>query len=137
MFVQILPFFAPVLVAMVYIALVTRISETACREFNAIFVAGAGAAYLSGGFNLWELPFTAVMSVLAYRGLRDYRYTGFAWLLHTCWDLVHHFQGKPIIPCLPGSSLGCAICDPVIALWCFSNGGSARVVSGIPRCETG
>jgi hypothetical protein len=34
-------------------------------------------------------------------------------------DVIHHFYGSPIVPFLVKSSLGCAICDPVIALWCF------------------
>jgi len=40
-------------------------------------------------------------------------------LLHTGWDVIHHFYGNPIVPFVAKSSLGCAICDPVIALWCF------------------
>jgi hypothetical protein len=42
------------------------------------------------------------------------------WLLHTGWDVLHHLYGNPIVPFVPGSSLGCAICDPVIAIWCFA-----------------
>jgi hypothetical protein len=42
-------------------------------------IAGAGAAYLNGGFGIWEVAFT-----------------------------------------IATSSLGCAVCDPVIALWCFA-----------------
>src|SRR5829696_7668603 len=41
------------------------------------------------------------------------------WLLHTGWDVLHHLYGDPIVPFAAGSSFGCAICDPVIALWCF------------------
>jgi hypothetical protein len=83
-------------------------------------IAGAGAAYLSsGGLGVWELAFTGVMTVVAYLGLRSWHFLGVGWLLHTAWDIVHHVEGSPILPFEAGSSYGCAICDPVIALWCF------------------
>ena len=110
---------APVVVALVFIALASLIREPHRREFNAIMVAGAGAAYLGAGLGPWEFPYTAVATYIAYRGLRSYTFIGIAWLLHTCWDIVHHFYGNPIVPFVANSSLGCAICDPVIALWCF------------------
>jgi len=87
----------------------------------AIFVAGAGAAYLSGGgFGKWELVFCTVMTICAYQGLGSYRFIGIAWLLHTAWDILHHLYGNPLLPFDATSSLGCAICDPVIAAWCFA-----------------
>jgi hypothetical protein len=45
-----------------------------------------------------------------------------AWLLHTAWDVAHHLEGNPIIPFAEHSSLGCASCDPVIAVWCLAGG---------------
>jgi Family of unknown function (DUF6010) len=110
----------PVVVALVFISLVSLFDEPNRRGFNAIFVAGAGAAYLSGGFGVWEFVFLAVVTFCAYRGLRSYRFIGAGWLLHTGWDVMHHLYGNPIVPFVPDSSLGCAICDPVIALWCFA-----------------
>jgi hypothetical protein len=110
---------APVVVALVFIALVSLIREPYRREFNAIMVAGAGAAYLGAGLGPWEFAYTAVATYLAFRGLRSYTVIGIAWLLHTGWDIVHHLYANPIVPFLANSSLGCAICDPVIALWCF------------------
>lgn len=110
----------PVIVALVYISLSSLFREPNRRSFNAIFVAGAGAAYLSGGFGIWEFAFLAVATYCAYRGLRSYNFIGAAWLLHTGWDVLHHLYGNPIVPFVPDSSLGCAICDPVIALWCFA-----------------
>lgn len=103
-------------------------------------VAGAGAAYLSGGgFGPWELAFTAVMTYCAYRGLESWTFIGIGWLLHTVWDLSHHLHGNPIIPFADHSSLGCAICDPVIAVWCLSGGPSVtdllRVRLGRSRVE--
>lgn len=110
----------PVIVAFVYISLCSLFKEPNRRSFNAIFIAGAGAAYLSGGFGIWEFVFLAVVTYCAYRGLRSYGFIGVGWLLHTGWDVLHHLYGNPIVPFVPDSSLGCAITDPVIALWCFA-----------------
>ena len=110
----------PIIVALVYISLVSLLKEPGRRNFNAIVVAGAGAAYLNGGFGVWEFAFTTVVTYCAYRGLRSYGFIGVAWLLHTGWDALHHLYGNPIVPFVADSSLGCAICDPVIALWLFA-----------------
>jgi len=118
---------APVLVGLAYIALVSLVPEPARQKLDAVMVAGAGAAYLSSGsLGLWELAFTAVMTFCAYRGLSNYAWLGVGWLLHTAWDSVHHLRGAPIIPELAHSSFGCAICDPVIALWMFRGAPSIR-----------
>ncbi|MER5645476.1 DUF6010 family protein [Streptosporangium sp. NPDC002524] len=131
---------APIMIGVVYVCLMSLIREPHRRRFNAIMVAGAGAAYLSGGgFGPWELAFTAVMTYCAYRGLESWTFIGIGWLLHTGWDLSHHLHGNPILPFADHSSLGCAICDPVIALWCFSGGPSVitllRVRLGRSRVE--
>jgi hypothetical protein len=41
-------------------------------------------------------------------------------LLDTAWDAVHAAKGSPILPMAAYSSTGCAVCDPVIALWYFA-----------------
>ncbi|MFK0251910.1 DUF6010 family protein [Amycolatopsis azurea] len=116
---------APILVGLVYVVLMSLIHEPHRRRFNAVMVAGAGAAYLSGGgLGIWEFAFTAVVTYVAYRGLESWTFIGIAWLLHTGWDVVHHLKGAPIIPFAEHSSFGCAICDPVIAIWCFTGGRS-------------
>ena len=117
--VGIIAWVAAVVVALVYIALTSQLAEPSRRHFNAIIVAGAGAVYLGGGLGISECAFTVLATFLAYQGLRSYSSIGAAWLLHTGWDVVHHLYGKPIVPFLPTSSIGCAICDPVIAAWCF------------------
>lgn len=60
-----------------------------------------------------------MMLIIAYKGLNNYTYIGVGWMLHTVWDVLHHLYGNPIIPFDVSSSLGCAICDPIIALWYF------------------
>jgi hypothetical protein len=115
---------APVLIGLIYAAVNSLIRAEHRRPFNALMIAGAGAAYLSGGFGPWELAFTTVMTYVAYRGLTSWRWIGVGWLLHTAWDVVHYLHGRPLLPFAHSSSLGCAICDPVIALWCFAGGPS-------------
>jgi len=107
----------PVVVGFALVGLISLLAEPARQKFSAVFLAGAGAAYLSGGFGLWEFAFCGVMTVLAYIGLSHYRAIAVGWIAHTVWDYFHHLYGNPIIPFAPSSSVGCAICDPVIALW--------------------
>jgi len=107
----------PILVAFVMIALISLLSESARQKFSAVFLAGAGAAYLSGGFGVWEFAFCAIMTLLAYLGLSNYRAIAIGWMAQTAWDYLHHLYGNPIIPFQPLSSFGYAICDPVLALW--------------------
>ncbi|MDA3642902.1 DUF6010 family protein [Saccharopolyspora indica] len=116
---------APMLIGVGYALLNSFIREPHRRRFNAVMVAGAGAAYISGGgFGVWELAFCAVVACCAYRGLESWTFIGIAWLLHTAWDVAHHLHGNPIIPFAEHSSFGCAICDPVIAVWCLAGGPS-------------
>jgi hypothetical protein len=118
-------FAVPVVIGVLYALVSSLLREPHRRHVNAVMVAGAGAAYLSGGgLGPWEFAFTAVVTYCAYRGLESWTFIGIAWLLHTAWDVVHHLNGNPIIPFADHSSLGCAICDPVIAIWCFAGGPS-------------
>jgi hypothetical protein len=115
----------PVAIGLIWALTCSFIPEPRRRPFNAVVVGGAGAAYISGGgFGLGELAFTALTTAVAYLGLRSWTFIGVGWLLHTAWDVLHHRRGTPLIPSLHDSSFGCAICDPVIALWCFAGGRS-------------
>jgi uncharacterized protein DUF6010 len=115
--VQAADYFGPVIGGLLFILLMSFLKERARRSFNAVFVAGAMGAYLGGGLGLWELPFAAVGVIVAFRGLISSRFIGVAWLMHSVWDLVHHFFGNPIWPFLETSSFGCCIFDAVIAVW--------------------
>ena len=110
-------YLGPAAGAIVFVLLMSLVKEPARRDFNAIFVAGASGVYLSGGLGAWELVYPALAAVVAYLGLRSHRYIGVAWLMHSSWDLVHHFHGHPIWPFMPTSSFGCTIFDAVIACW--------------------
>src|SRR5690349_8507266 len=116
---------APLLIGIAYVLVMSLLPDRHRRKFNAVMVAGAGAAYLSGGgLGGWEFAFTTVLAYVAYRGLESWNYIGVGWLLHTGWDIVHHLKGNPIVPFAQDSSFGCAVCDPVIAVWCFAGGPS-------------
>ncbi|HZO52675.1 MAG TPA: DUF6010 family protein, partial [Bryobacteraceae bacterium] len=106
----------PVVSAAIFVLMMSLVKEPTRRTFNAIFVAGASGVYLSGGFGLWELLYPAITAPVAYLGLRSYRFIGVAWLMHSCWDIVHHLWGNPIWPFMPTSSFGCMIFDALIAV---------------------
>jgi hypothetical protein len=126
---------APVVVALVMISLISLLREPARQKFSAVFLAGAGAAYLSGGFGLWEFAFCAVVTGLAFAGLSHYRAIAVGWIVHTIWDYYHHLYGNPIIPFQPMSSFGCAICDPVLAAWYLA--GAPSIWAAFKRRVTG
>jgi hypothetical protein len=88
--------------------------------------------YLSGGFGPWELLYPAITLPVVYRGLQSYRFIGLAWLLHSCWDIVHHLWGNPIWPFMPTSSFGCMIFDALIAVW-FVAGAPSMLTLARPR----
>lgn len=117
-------------VALVWIAAFSLLREPMRHKLSAIMIAGAGAAYLSGGLGLWELVACAAFTAVAYKGLDDYRFIGLGWFMHTCWDLVHLFFGHPIIPFAPDSSAGCAVCDLLLAGWYFLG---ARPIFASPK----
>lgn len=118
---EFIQYLAPVAIALVFIGLASLIAEPARQKFMAVMLAGAGAAYLSAfGMGGWEFAFTTAVTYCSFRGLKSYSWIGVGWLLHTAWDVVHHLHGSPLLPFAAMSSLGCAICDPVIALWCFA-----------------
>ncbi|XVS61075.1 DUF6010 family protein [Actinosynnema sp. CA-299493] len=115
------------LIGVLYVLLNSLIPDRHRRPLNAVMVGGAGAAYLSGGgLGAWEFAITAVITFCAYRGLTSWTFIGIGWLVHTAADVAHHLYGNPIVPFAEHSSLGCAVCDPVIALWAFAGGPGFR-----------
>ncbi len=110
-----------VAIAIVFIVVSSLIQEPYRRKIMAILLAGASAAYLSGGgLGKWEFAGLAI-TFCAYKGFNSYRLIGLGWILHTAWDLVHHFYGNPLLSFMPTSSAGCAITDAIIAVWFFAN----------------
>lgn len=117
-------FVGPVVVAFVFVGAMSFIRDDGLRlRINAVIPIGASGTYIaSGAFGPLELLFSAVVLIVAYRGFRAWRWVGIAWLLHTGLDIAHAAQGVELLPWATYSALGCAICDPVIALWCFAGG---------------
>ncbi|GAB3180149.1 DUF6010 family protein [Streptomyces incanus] len=116
---------APVAIGVLYALLMPFVREPHRRRPNAVMPAGADATRLSGGgLDGWEFTFTAPIAPIAFRGLDSWTFAGIGRLPHTGWDVVHHLEGNPIIPFAHTPSPGCAICDPVIALWCLGGGPS-------------
>ena len=109
----------PFVVTAGFIALLSLATESNRRPLNAIIVAVAAGAYLNGGFGILEFPFAIVVGYCAYQGLQSYRLIGIGWLLHTGWDILHHYTGHPMIGWLPTSSVECAISDTLLAIWFF------------------
>lgn len=122
-----------IVVALVFVGLMSLVPEPTRQRFNAVFVAGAGSVYFSGGLGAWELVLPAVITALAYRGLTSYRFVGLAWLAHAGWDVLQHLYGAPILAFAPTSSAGCAICDPLLAIWFFAGAPSVFTGAGGAR----
>ncbi len=114
-------YLGPAIAALLFVVGMSFVAEPERKTINAFLAAGACGVYISGGFGIWELLYAAVAMPVAYRGLRDYRFIGAAWLLHAAWDLPHHLYHRPIWPFQPSSSLGCVIFDSLIALWFLAN----------------
>jgi hypothetical protein len=134
----VMDYVGPILAAAVFILAMSLVREPARRTFNAILVAGAGGAYLSGGgFGLLEVIYAAVSIPVAFAGLQSYSFIAFAWLMHAGWDLAHHLWGNPIWPFMPTSSFGCMIFDTLIALWFLAGAPSvvAMRVAASPSAE--
>lgn len=110
---------AAVLIAFVYITIMSFVKEPNRQKINAIIIAGAGAVYWSGGLGVWEFIFGSLMLFVAFKGLKLYYFIGIGWLLHSGWDIMHYLYGNPIVYLESSSSAGCAVCDPILAIWFF------------------
>ena len=124
----VMDFVGPAGGAVIFVLVMSLVKEPTRRTLNAIVVAGASGVYLSGGFGPWELLYPAIATPVVYLGLRSYRFIGLAWLMHSCWDIVHHLWGNPIWPFMPTSSFGCLIFDAVIAVWFLAGAPSILTV---------
>src|ERR1700712_1921938 len=107
----------PLVAALIVILILSRLREPLRMRVSAVSAAGFAGLYLNGGFGAWELVYMAVATVPAYFAQRSYRAVGLAWLMHAGWDLLHHFYGNTLWHWDAMSSLGCAIMDPVVAVW--------------------
>lgn len=118
--IDLLEYLKPIAIGLLFIGSAYLFREPKRKIVMALLLAGAGAAYLNGGFGPWEFIFNLAILVCAYKGLQSYRWIGAGWLLHAGWDILHHLYGNPILSFEAMSSFGCAICDPLITLWCYT-----------------
>ena len=93
------------------------VREPTRQQLNAILVAGAGFAYMSGGLGFFEYAFIPAAISPAFSGCVRIGPISVAWFLHVGWDIVHHLYGNPIWPWMPLSSLACATLDTLIGIW--------------------
>ncbi len=111
--------FTAVLIAVVFIIIMSFVKEPNRQKINAILISGAGGVYWNGGLGVWEFIFGALMLFVAFKGLKHYYFIGIGWLLHAGWEILHHLYGDPIVYLEPSCSAGCAVCDLILALWFF------------------
>lgn len=118
--IELIDWLTPLVPAAIFVLGMSLVREPERRHLNAIFSTGFAALYVNGGFGLWEFAYMLPATALSYLGLRSYRYIGAAWLLHTGWDVAHHFWGMPLWHGSPMSSWGCAVMDAAVSIWFFA-----------------
>lgn len=109
--------FIAALIGIAFILIMSLVKEPTKRRLNVLMIAGGGAVYWNGGLGIYELIFGLVMFIVAMQGFKHYYFIGIGWLLHTVWDILHHLNHHPLLPFDPISSAGCAVCDPIMAIW--------------------
>lgn len=80
----------------------------------------AGGVYLTGPLGLAEVPLALCVLVFAILGQADIRALGVAWCLHAAVDVAHDLLAPPVLPAFPTFSVGCAVIDPLLAVWYFA-----------------
>ena len=117
----IMHFFIAVVFAPIFIAIMSLIKEPWRQKINAGLIAVAGGAYVNAGLAPFDQLFNVLLVVVAYEGLQNYKFIALGWILHACWDIVHHFYANPIDVTMPYSSGVCGFFDTFIAIWFFFN----------------
>jgi hypothetical protein len=109
------------LLSPIFMIIMSLIKEPLRQKINAGLIAVAGGAYINAGLMPFDQLFNVLLVFIAYKGLQNYKFIALGWILHTCWDIVHHFYGNPIDPSAPFSTNVCAFFDVFIAIWFFFN----------------
>jgi hypothetical protein len=108
-----------VIAAPVFVVLVSQIPEPYRQWSMALLMGVAAVVYLGHGLGRVEWLFAAAIGVCALAGVASYAAIGVGWLVHTVSDAWHHRIDRPMTPRIPMSSFGCAVFDPLIAIWFF------------------
>lgn len=114
-------FILAALLAPLFITIMSLLKEPLRQKINAGLIAVAGGAYINAGLMPFDQIFNVILVFIAYKGLQNYKFIALGWIIHTCWDIVHHFYGNPIDPTMPDSTNVCAFFDVFIAIWFFFN----------------
>jgi Family of unknown function (DUF6010) len=112
-------FWLAVILFPIFVTVMSLLKEPWRQKINAGLIAVAGGAYINGGLFPFDNLFNILLVFIAYKGLQDYKFIALGWILHTFFDIVHHFYANPIDPTIPYSTNVCAFFDPLIALWFF------------------
>lgn len=105
----------------IFVTIMSILKEPYRQKVNAGLIAVAGGAYINAGLMPFDQMFNVLLVFIAYKGLQNYKFIALGWILHTCWDIVHHFYGNPIDPSVPESTNVCAFFDVLLATWFFFN----------------
>jgi hypothetical protein len=116
------------LAAPIFVLVVGLVPEPWRQRSMVAFLGAAALVYLDGGLGVLELPFAVALAACAVVGWRKYPSLGVGWLLHTASDVVHHTLGMPMVASMPLSSFGCAVFDPLIAIWFFAGAPSTQTM---------
>ncbi len=110
-----------VIAAPVFVVLVSQVPEPWRRWAMVALLVVAAVVYLGHGLGRGEWLLGAAIGLCAVGGLASYPVIGLGWLLHTVSDVWHHRRGRPMVARIPMSSFGCAVFDPLIAIWFLLN----------------
>ena len=118
MLLEILP---PIGQSLIFVFLISIIREPYRQRSMAIMLALAGGVYINNAYQLMPEIFALVIAIFSLLGLKNYKFIGIGWLLHSAYDWIHYTNGFPMINHAPGSAFGCAIFDIGIAVYFFFN----------------
>ncbi len=105
--------------AALFVAVVGLLKEPTRQRAMAIMVGMAGGLFATPPFAEAGFLVGAVIAACGYFGLKSYPFIGLGWLLHAAWDTFRYSQDAGLVGQPPHASLGCAVFDPMIALWFF------------------
>ncbi len=88
-------------------------------NFASLMLAFCGGCYVNGPFGKIETVAGSLFFLCAFIGLYNPLWIGFGWLLHGISDTFHHYADYPLVHWVWFSSLGCAIIDPMLAIYFF------------------
>jgi hypothetical protein len=123
---QIMSVVGPIFVALDYISLCSLFGEPGRRNFNAIMIAGAGAAYSKGVSASGSSPLPPLSPSALSGGSGPTTGSASDGCYIPAGTCRITSTGNPIVPFVADSSFACAVCDPVIALWCFAQAPSVH-----------